>query len=255
MELMSSLLLCTFVVMAPQALAESFIHTDWDTIYNDTMKNRQRPSIHNKILLNINAPPLVNVVSEVQAVFAEAACQNCIACMERAIKADKINLHMVDNRPSAEELQTDVLSERHNFDRHREKRNLANDTVKLKKVKSKRNKVLKAVIVTKLKVDEQLYALKVKETITQTGEQLKDMKSTSTTCQVYDVKNSFPCDTPEAEILLTVAKQRVNKKSKKQKEKRTVPATTHKIVPLFRKRQVDHSQVPENFMPSIEDIY
>uniref|UniRef100_A0A2A4K3N0 HMA domain-containing protein n=1 Tax=Heliothis virescens TaxID=7102 RepID=A0A2A4K3N0_HELVI len=261
MELMSSLLFCALVAHLPQALGlipdPKIRKSDLDIKFNNSMMINQMP-MQKKILLNINGPPLVNMVTDLQIVFMDVGCNKCINCMERAIKAYKSHYYILKSRPRSDELQEEVLKKRL-LQANRKKREAATATEKYaSKTKRTKPKKTKSVSVTKYNVDGDVYALKVKETNTQVNaEQLNDTQVS--TCRVYSVKKSFPCDTPDADSFLTVAKRKVNKKSKKEKERHKVATTTtekpHFLAPAFRKRQVDNSQVPENFMPSIEELY
>ncbi|KAL0821173.1 hypothetical protein ABMA28_005792 [Loxostege sticticalis] len=264
MELMSSLLLCVLVALLPQTLGKSRDRRppQLEVRFNNSLLIHQiKPHMLRKqLLLNINGPPLVNNVSELQSVFIDLACKRCHSCMERAMKAFKYHKHMINTRPSAEELQEDVLT---NEIMYRTKRDIvptdetmvstADDKKTTKKTRNKKNKTNRAVVVTKYNIDGEVYALKVKETMNNEQNESKG----ASTCQVYSVKKSFPCDSAEGESLLTSAKRKANKrKAKKEQDKTSTTSTTQKTqTSVFRKREVDNSQVPENFMPSIEEMY
>ncbi|CAH1637299.1 unnamed protein product [Spodoptera littoralis] len=199
----------------------------------------------------------------------DVKCRTCIDCMERAIKAYKAQYHIIKSRPRPDELHEDVLRTRYTYS-VRNKREITKPfettqqqttTSKPKRSKSKK-KATKSVTVTKY-VDGEVYALKVKETNTQVNVEQNNVTH-ATTCHIYSVKKSYPCDSPESNAFLTIAKRKVNKKMKKEKERHrlnsiiTTTSTTEKphfLAPAFRKRHVDNSQVPENFMPSIEELY
>ncbi|KAJ8718515.1 hypothetical protein PYW08_002752 [Mythimna loreyi] len=253
MELMSSLLFCALVAHLPQAFGES--SPDSEIKFNNSMVFRQMP-MPKKILLNINGPPLVNMVSDLQTVFMDVACSQCIDCMERAIKAYTTHHHIIKTIPSTDELHEQVLS-LGTRNRRDSSTPAEHTTSKSKKNKSKK-KATKAVTVTKYNVDGDVFALKVKETnIVGSADQQNETQVS--TCQVFSVKKSFPCDSPDGESFLTNAKRKGSKKSKKDKDANKDTATTtskpHFMAPAFRKRQIDNSQVPDNFMPSIEDFY
>ncbi|XP_063829804.1 uncharacterized protein LOC135079146 [Ostrinia nubilalis] len=260
MELMSSLLLCVLVVLLPQTLGISRVRSPprLEIRFNNSLLIQQKPhTLRKQILLNINGPPLVNNVTELQTVFTALACKRCHNCMERAIRAYKVHNHIISNRPSAEELQEDVLT---NEISYRTKRDIAptSETIiptsteakTTKKFRAKKNKINRAVMVTKYNIDGDVYALKVKE-------QLNADQNDTKTCQVYSVKRSFPCDSAEGEALLSSARRKANKrKAKKEQDKTSTTPTTQKTqTSVFRKREVDNSQMPENFMPSIEELY
>ncbi|XP_047029244.1 uncharacterized protein LOC124636988 [Helicoverpa zea] len=260
MELMSSLLFCALVAHLPQALGmipdTRVRNTDLDIKFNNSMMIHQKP-MQKKILLNINGPPLVNMVTDLQIVFMDVNCRKCIDCMERAIKAYTSHYHIVKTRPQYDELHEEVLKKRI-LQADRKKRETQSTTEKYStKIKRSKTKKTKAVSVTKFNVDGEVYALKIKETNTQVSPDQQN--DTQVSCQVYIVKKSFPCDAPDAETFLMVAKRKVNKKNKRDKERNKAAASTtespHFMAPAFRKRQVDNSQVPENFMPSIEEFY
>lgn len=234
-----------------------------DLKFNNSMVFHQMP-MPKKILLNINGPPLVNMVSDLQIVFMDLHCKKCIDCMERAIKAYKSHYYIVKNRPRSDELHEEVLKHRHHgkgksMRNKREINTSVSPVPKLKRTKSKK-KASKSVTVTKYNVDGEVYGLKVRETNTVVN--AEQQNDTQSTCQVYSVKKSFPCDTPEGESFLTVTKRKATKKNKREKDRNKVDVSTttttirpHFNAPLFRKRQIDNSQVPENFMPSIEEMY
>ncbi|CAH0687770.1 unnamed protein product [Spodoptera exigua] len=272
MELMSSLLFCALVVYLPQALGENR-HTrrlklanDVDIKFNNSMIINQMP-MPKRILLNINGPPLVNMLSDLQMVFMDVKCKKCIDCMERAIKAFKAHYHVVEARPRADELYEEVLKNRYIFS-NRNKRETpkivetpqTTTTSKPKRSKTKK-RATKSVTVTKY-VDGDVYALKVKETNTQVSVDQNNVTHT-TSCQIFSVKKSYPCDSPDSVAFLTTARRKLNKRMKKEKEANRIdPLTTttttdkpHFLAPAFRKRHVDNSQVPENVMPSIEELY
>ncbi|KAF9823842.1 hypothetical protein SFRURICE_013379 [Spodoptera frugiperda] len=268
MELMSSLLFCALVVHFPQASGDKRVRrlrlADIDIKYNNSMMINQMP-MPKKILLNINGPPLVNILSDLQMVFMDVKCRRCIDCMERAIKAYKSQYHVLKSRPRSDELHEEVLRNRYVYS-VRNKREIAKETPQTTTPKTKRSKskkkATKSVTVTKY-VDGEVYALKVKETNTQVNAEQNNVTH-STTCQIYSVKKSYPCDSPESITFLAIAKRKVNKKMKKDKERQrlnsliTTTTTTEKpsfLAPAYKKRHVDNSQVPENFMPSIEELY
>lgn len=215
-----------------------------------------------KIFLNINGPPLVNMVTDLQMVFMDVSCRKCIDCMERAIKAYKTHNNIIKTLRNPDELHEQVLHLKSK--RNRNKRNANKSTTEkntTSKVKRTKPKKTKTITVTKYNVDGDVFALKVKETNMLGGSDQQNDTQVLSTCQVFSVKKSFPCNTPEGESFLTVAKRKVNKKNKKakkEKEANQTGATTmkaHFAAPAFRKREVDNSQVPDNFMPSIEDLY
>lgn len=209
-----------------------------------------------KVLLNIKGPPLVNMISDLQIVFMDMACSQCIDCMERAIKAYTKHNHAIKTVPSTDELHAQVLRLRKRYRNKRDSETSFNEntTVKTKRNKSKK-KTSKSVTVTKYNVDGVVFALKVKETNT-VGSADQQNDNQVSTCQIFSVKKSFPCDTPDSDSFLTVAKRKVSKKSKKEKKAHATTTTKpYFVVPAFKKRQIDNSQIPDNFMPSIEDFY
>ncbi|XP_037874551.1 uncharacterized protein LOC119630132 [Bombyx mori] len=252
MELMSPLLF--YAILLPTALGRLLFKPDWEPKLNHSIKTRHNPTAHKKLLLNFNGIPLVNVISELQLVFNDVNCQKCTDCMERAVKAFIINQHIISSRPNLEDFQNDVLYEKLNINRNKRDANKKVDAPNEKntnKVKTKRTKANK-ITVTKYDVDGEVYALKVHETI-----HLKEKaNNTITSCHVYGVKKSFPCETPEANsIVINLTRKRKANKTKKIKEKTIVVGTTNRIPAMFRKRQLDDSQIPEHFRTSIEDFY
>lgn len=177
--------------------------------------------------------------------------------MERAIRAYKMQTRYLSSRLASEELHNDIIP---NFISGRTKRDVQtatkHDSKKektTKNKKTKREKVHRKVTVTKYTINGDVYALRVKET----AGAVEDNQPLGTSCLMYSVKKSFPCDSPEGYLLAT-ENTKINKKTKKTAEKiKTVPQpTTEKAQPRlsYRKRQVDNTQIPENVMPSIEEF-
>ncbi|KAJ0175091.1 hypothetical protein K1T71_009232 [Dendrolimus kikuchii] len=251
MELMTSLFLCALAM--PQALV---VRTNTEIKYNTSKLINQKAVNHKKILLNINGPPLVNVVNDLQSLFVDTSCSHCTICMERAIRAYKSNLHHLD-RPTIEELQEEVLEYRY-FNFNRDKRD-TDSTEKhesaTEQLKTRNQRVHQFIDVKKYNINGEVYALKINESNI-IDVKFSKGKTSDALCHVYSIKKYFPCNTPEAELLLTVSKRKANKKNKKEKIKSVVTTTEKKVsIPVFRKRHVDNSQVPENVMPSIEELY
>lgn len=256
MELMSSLLFCALVAHLPQAFGDS--NPDPDVKYSNSKEFRQMP-MPKKVLLNINGPPLVNMISDLQTVFMDVTCSKCINCMERAMKAYITHYNIVKTTPSFDELHDHVLQFKTTYRNKRDTETTAENTgIKIKRTKPKK-KPIKSVTVTKYNVDGDVFALKVKETNVANTDIQNDTQAS--TCQIFSVKKSFPCDTAEGESLLTIAKRKISKKNKKIKDTNrtdvtaTPKAKAHFLAPAFRKRQVDNSQVPDNFMTSLEEFY
>lgn len=213
-----------------------------------------------KILLNINGPPLVNMVNDLQVVFMDVNCKKCLDCMERAIKAYKTHYHIVKQRPRTDELRQEVLKNRYGKGKRikRESKTTRKETqtptpttIATKARKSKPKK--KTVSVTKYNVDGEVYAVKVNETNTQANTANQN-DSTVTTCQLFSVTKTALCDTPEAYTVLLPPKRKSVKKKDSKKIKPRTPEP-HFMIPSFRKRQVDNTQEPDNFMSSIEESY
>lgn len=215
-------------------------------------------TLRKKVFLNINGLPLVNNVTQLQAVYSDIMCSKCQACMDRAVKVHKIRTHIMNNHGTPDDVREYILTNEINV-RDKREVNLTDDVPpnvpEIHKTKTKRGKPHKSVVVTKFKTDRDVYALKVKETIPVS---LSDSQSENkSTCQVYSVKKSFPCDTPEGDMLLAAAKRKAKKRKVK---KETVKTSTSKDVQtgapiIFKKREVDSSQISETFMPSIEESY
>lgn len=211
---------------------------------NSTLSLNQDLSAHKKILLNIMAPPLVNTATELQAVFKDVACKNCIDCMERAIKAQRWQEHMLRSKPALEELYYTILNENHSL--YKRGTNGTKTEIKTKG----RSKGSKSITITKYSDDDgKIYALKVKESHTRHNE--TDGKKH--TCKIYNVAQSLPCDSFGSEVILEIPKKKV-KRDKKPKLRQTTEST--KALPSsYRKRDTDNSAIPESFMLSIEDMY
>lgn len=216
----------------------------------------QKPN--HKLLLNLNAPPLVTRTNDLQTVFADEKCVLCFNCMERALKAHRYSKY----RPDSEELHSYLLT--NTITLHRNKRYVTSTATpegKKEKKGKKKSKVHKTIIVTQYNVDGAVYALKVKETLP--GSDHADDKSGA--CQVYSVNKVTSCNTPEGDAFIANVKKNVNKKDKRHKERireenitRRNPTTTRApMKSLFRKRQTDEirSQMPENVMSSVEEFY
>lgn len=200
------------------------------------MINQKQPT--HKILLNVNAPPLVKTVTDLQSVFKDITCRDCITCMERAIKAHKINLHVLSYQSDENEFYYDVLNN------ERRKRNTAIPEDWERKIKEGKSIM---GTVTKYTKERKVFAIKVKEII----------ENDRTSCKLYSVKKSLPCES--GLDIISASKRSTNKKSKKITE--IVPtntATTERVqlkTSVYKKREVDNSQVSESFMPSIEEMY
>ncbi|XP_072938283.1 uncharacterized protein [Epargyreus clarus] len=261
MELMS-LVLCALVLL-PQALGKSsrkFVTgSDLDTQF---LKNQKQLN-DETFFVHFNKTSNFNRVSDLQSVFMDPECKECHNCMEQAIKAHKVHSHM-----NTETKVNDVPNE---IDNHvesttsRNKRNLVPDlqlnvVKKAKKSKGKKNKN-KTFSVTKYSDEGKIYALKVKEATPLTSDQQNQTKASVTKCQMYRVKEYFSCDSPDADLILKEAKQKINKTSIKEKGKKEINLPVENkekdriIAPMFAKRHADESQISENFMPSIEEIY
>ncbi|RVE46505.1 hypothetical protein evm_008855 [Chilo suppressalis] len=256
MELMSSAFLCALVALLPQMLVKARNKNTLvsDVKFNNSLAIGRNSTLRKALLLNINGPPLVSNLSEIQSVYNDVTCKSCIVCMDRAIRAHSLHVHMSSNRPNAAQLRDDVLSKEINKRVKRETKTASEPAVdrSTKKSKGKKNKQQKAVTVTKYEVDSVVYALKVKETLVSNEQQSDKIVGT---CQVYSVKKSFPCGSPDGEAVLQAAKRKANrKKSKKEQDKNIVTSTTvTSQISIFKKREVDSTQVLENIMPSIED--
>lgn len=201
------------------------------------MINQKQPT--HKILLNINGPPLVKVVTELQSVFRDVTCRNCTTCMERAIKAYRVHSHIINNVPNVHELYYDVLN-----NKERKKRNTNDLEKNIKQEKSV------TAAVTRYTKDRKVFAIEVKETI-----------GDITNCQVYSVKKSLPCDS--GSHIISASKRNNSRKSKKVIGNAPVHTegvsvfseTPESMVAAYKKREADNSHVPESFMPSIEELY
>lgn len=215
--------------------------------------------INHKILLNLNAPPLVARTNELQMVFTDEKCVLCSACMERALKANKYSHY----RPDSEELHSDLLT--NTITVQRSKRFVTStpsaDGRKEKKGK-KKSKMHKTIIVTQYNVAGEVYALKVKESLPGSD----NTEDGSGACQLYSVDNVMRCDTPEGDVFLANGKQNAIRKNKKPKEStrdeedvsmRYQTTTRAPSKSEFRKRQSDdvRGQMPENVMSSVEEFY
>ncbi|CAK1542177.1 unnamed protein product [Leptosia nina] len=193
--------------------------------------------------------------SELQAVFTDISCKGCVNCMERVVKAHKVN-HVNasqirgDMNDSIRTIQENIV---------RDRRSVRFESVPKIEKKSKKSKTKKSVSVIKYNENGEIYALKVKESNTQlTPDQPNGTKTSSTTCQVYSIQKSLPCESPEADLILTASKRKTNKKNKKVQGKRETSVPTEEatlIASVFRKRHVDNSEVQEPYLTSLEEMY
>lgn len=206
----------------------------------------------------MRSKPVYSKVSDLQSVFMDPACRGCYICMERSIKAHKVHNKMDIMNNNIENLQAEYIVQNK---ARRDKRKINLDKVaskqdnKGKKSKSRKNN--QSVTIIKYNDNNKVYALKIKETYTNIIGR-KNTTKMGSTCQVYSVEKSSPCESHEADLILSVSQNKINKKGKKEQSKSNsnVAVVKHAVVaPEFRKRQIDNSQVPEQIMPSIEEIY
>ncbi|XP_045775726.1 uncharacterized protein LOC123874442 [Maniola jurtina] len=266
MELMSPVLLCALVVFLPQALGQSRRKSSsYDNEFNDSLLiKRKMGSIGKNIILNKNAP-MHSKINDLQSVFMDPACTGCHTCMERAMKAHKSRTHMMDPRISLENFQDD----RNMIDERRDKRKAEWAASNVKKSKRSKPKNNKGITLMKYNHNGKIYALKINETNSVLD--VHNNSETIMTCQVYSVKKSVSCESPEANLILTGSRKKTTKKGKKgygkretksvepmkliEAVKRAESTKTVIIAPVYRKRNVDDSQVPEQIMYSIEEMY
>ncbi|XP_046966837.1 uncharacterized protein LOC124534854 [Vanessa cardui] len=249
MELMSSLLLCALATLVPQALGKKNIMSSG---LNETVILKRTPSIDKDHVTSVQVPSPKNKVSELKSVFLEATCKRCHKCMERAIKSHKVNnqIDLIKN----EQFNNELVDQEVNT-RNKRKTN-ANALRKVDKKTKKNKSKNKSVTIIKYNDNERIFALKIIET--NKNMLLDRQTNNTTTCQVYSVKKSFPCETPEADLILKESKTKINKNKKSKREQNKKNASDVKttvIAPVFRKRQIDDSQAPEQIMPSVEEIY
>ncbi|KAI8434345.1 hypothetical protein MSG28_012413 [Choristoneura fumiferana] len=74
-----------------------------------------------RVLLKPNTQ-MVSAQSELQTVFTDLMCTKCISCMERALKANKIQTHMARIKPNTQEIENDVIVSYFNYKPSRTKR-------------------------------------------------------------------------------------------------------------------------------------
>ncbi|CAF4826683.1 unnamed protein product [Pieris macdunnoughi] len=224
MELMSPLLLYAFLTLVPQARGKSKMGYSYYDTANDT-------------------------VTKKRAVFTDPSCKSCVNCMERVVKAHKV--HRLSKIRDDDIYQ--LLTKKDN--KIKQKRSVNFETKGEKK--SKKTKAKKSVSVIKYNENGEIYALKVKETNNQLISEPNVTRAISTTCQVYSIQKSLPCESPEADLILTASKRKTNKKNKKVQGKRetNVPTEEAVIASMFRKRHVDNSELQEHYMTSLEEMY
>ncbi|XP_064072999.1 uncharacterized protein LOC113398728 [Vanessa tameamea] len=246
MELMSSLLLCALATLVPQALGKKSIMS---TGLNKTVILKRTPSMDKDHVISVQVPSSMNKVSDLKSVFLDATCKRCHNCMERAIKSHKVQnqIDLLKNEQFHSELVDQEINKR-----NKRKTNASAQRKIDKKIKKSKSKN-KSVTIIKYNDNERIFALKIIET---NKHVLLDQQTNNTmTCQVYSVKKSFPCETPEADLILNESKTKINKNKKSKREQSKKNEKTTVIAPVFRKRQIDDSQAPEQIMPSIEEIY
>lgn len=205
------------------------------------------------------------MINEIQTVFSNITCHACIDCMERAIKAYKDNLYVSENQLSSNVFHNSILGNNYKINNFRVERDTDNATIALDvkgitaKLNSK-NKVYKSMTVTKYNINGVVYALKVKGTNKQNNfNEKKNTKMASSDCQIYRIKKTFACDSSDAELFMANVKEKTKKERRSQRIKKGkrikfAITTTSEITTMYRKRNVDNSQVPENVMTSIEDF-
>ncbi|XP_053612034.1 uncharacterized protein LOC128676113 [Plodia interpunctella] len=266
MELMSSMLLCALVALLPQTLGKSEFNNNVEIRRaHKAYKNSPRAMI-----LNMKGA-YTNENSVLHTVYEDVECQKCHDCMDRSIKAQFTYNQAKKFHPSAKELHEDLL--RHKVVDNRFKRDVAKkDAKKDNKLSTKHKEIKpsKQATVTKYDVNGSIYALKIKD-IDESG-LIKD----DTICEIYSVKKSVACDSPEVDTLLIGArkerkKMQVNKTtashrppnsklpllkaaatwSSTKTTAKTTPPTTPETI--FKKREMDNSDAPD-FMPSIEEM-
>ncbi|CAH4022384.1 unnamed protein product [Pieris brassicae] len=215
---------------------------------NDTI-TKTRVNVGKNIILNVNIEANNNKASDLQAVFTDPSCKSCANCMERVVRAHKV--HRLSKIRDDDIYQ--LLTKKDN--KIKEKRSVHFETKGEKK--SKKSKAKKSVSVIKYNENGEIYALKVKETNNQLISEPNVTRAISTTCQVYSIQKSLPCESPEADLILTASKRKTNKKNKKVQGKRetNVPTEEAVIASVFRKRHVDNSELQEHYMTSLEEMY
>ncbi|CAH2087473.1 unnamed protein product [Euphydryas editha] len=251
MELMSSLLLYALATLVPQALGKNNIMSIHNTGGNVSTIVKNTSLLNKDQVINMRTTSS-SKVSNLQSVFMDVNCKSCIGCMERAIKSHKSCNQM---KIEAKKFHDELINSERNI-RYKRKTNdsvLGKFDKKTKKNKSKNNRF---VTITKYNEKERVYALKVIESNTQVLSDPRNKNKTNT-CQIYSVKKSFPCESPEADLILKESKRKINKKNKKEhkRDKNVSAVKTTVIAPVFRKRQIDESQAPEQIMPSVEEFY
>ncbi|XP_059061534.1 uncharacterized protein LOC131854436 [Achroia grisella] len=265
MELMSSLLLCVLALL-PQTLGKSGpgipVKTQ-DVNLNTALTIKQMPTLRKHLHPNKDRSYISKNIRDIQSVFSDITCKTCHMCMERAIKTHMGKTHIESQRTKVEDLQYDMLTNEINGVRSKRSVNSTEYSKKYikneNKGKYKKNRTHKYITVTKYDINDEVYALKVKEINTQLITERQSDTMISETCQIYSVKKSFLCDSREGDTFLTAAKRKANKKKpRKVVDKNKSSTTTQKAklaTLVFKKREVDNSQIPENFMPSVEDLY
>lgn len=223
-----------------------------NTVYNDSVAilNESLSIINtDRIDTDFRKSDVQSEISDELVLSEDLSCKSCYSCIQRAMQSHLMSSHIKESYLSPLNLDDS---------KKRIKRKTTLNTAqnitdkKSKKLKFKRNKT---VSIIKYNNSGKIYALKVKEIQTNAPK-----NNSITTCQVYSIQKHFPCESPDADLLLTASKRKINKTSKKKRSKRQKNVSDTKttvIAPAaaFRKSHVDSSQVPEQIMPSIEEIY
>lgn len=225
--------------------------TFYDNAFNDSTFIKSESLLQKNTAFDLIEVSSKSKLSDVQNLFDDPICKSCYNCMERAIKSHSmINTQIQGSHQNPLDLKDGKIRDKRKATAVNTQSNLDK---KSKKLKYKKNK---SVSIIKYNNNDKVYALKVKETNTQSD--VQNANNSITTCQVYSIQKHFPCESPDADLILTASKRKINKNNKKEQNKRQKNVSNTKttvIAPTFRKRQIDSSQLPEQIMPSIEEMY
>lgn len=182
---------------------------------------------------NANKSHQVNMPSKLQPSFEDIDCEKCTKCMENAIKARRVRSHVISNKPNLNNYYYDVL----NTVQRRKRNVVPNDVIKEKSI---------SATIAKYTKNRKIFAIEIKA---------KNKKDLTDSCKVYTVKKSLPC---ESKVNLTsTAKRRITKRNKNTGGP-IIVSTTKKVKAInlgLNELEADNFYVPENYMPSIENLY
>ncbi|XP_063368201.1 uncharacterized protein LOC134656574 [Cydia amplana] len=243
MELMSPLLLCALAALLPQALGvrTSFISEIKPPTFIEP------PLFHKKIWLKRKMPSEVSLDMILDYLHESEKCSMCLDCINKALFSSKksTTLSPSTHMESRHFILNDIFENYHQYKVERNKRDTEVPTKTKKSYVSK----TKNVTVTKYTIDGQIYAIKLRERNTTQAENQQGDRS----CQVFNVRKYYPCESPKAELILANARIKTNKANRRSKKQTKSTLTTDK--PQSQTLVFRDKLLAEPFMTSIEELY